>query len=467
MQSQIDDPDNQIIPEESYNEMRKKIFAIAWPVLLELVLASLFGMVDMMIVGNYNNQQYSAAAGVAAIGMINQPILISLALIQALGVGGTALISRYYGAKKLDRLETVAKHVLVLSFFFVAIPLAVILFVFQEEILVTLGAEPDALMVGLTYFKWVIIGFLFLSITLSLSANLRGIGETRIPMKVNIVANGMNMILSLLLVNGYSIFPEMGVSGAGFATMLSNVISAALVFIYVSLGKSKLPFNPFEPFRFNRHIMRRVVQVGLPSAGEQLILRLGIILYLRMVAGLGTVVLAAHQISLNITSLTFTPGAALGIASSALVGQALGAERANQAERYARYTSKVAMAIGLFMGLLFFFLGEQIGALYSSDEAIIKNVGMVMAIIAVIQPFQCSQLTTAGALRGAGDTIFPMISVLICILGVRVLTAYVLIYKFNLGLAGAWYAVLADQLIRSIMIRWRFNSGVWKNIVLS
>ena len=158
--------------------IRKDVIKIAWPVLIELLLGSLFGMIDMMMLGRIKNQAV-AAASVAAVGMTNQPLFIGLSLVQALNVGGTAMIARYYGAKQNERIEIVLKHVMLLSMTMLTIPLSILGLTFTQQIMSLMGAQPDALQVGSNYFKVIMIGFIFQSLNMSVSAALRGIGETK------------------------------------------------------------------------------------------------------------------------------------------------------------------------------------------------------------------------------------------------------------------------------------------------
>lgn len=445
--------------------MNRDIFTIAWPVLTEVLLGSLFGMIDMMMLGRMENMKVAAAA-VAAVGMTNQPLFIGLSLIQALNVGGTAMIARYYGAGKVERISSVLKHVLLFAVCLFAIPLAVIGFIYSDEILRFMGAEPIAVEVGRSYFKIIMVSFLFQSITSAITAALRGIGETKTPMKYNLIANFCNVCMNAVLIYGLFGFPELGIIGAGIATMVANVISATLIIQYV-LTKSKIiRLDLKEKFVLKRTILINLIQIGLPSAGEQLLMRIGMITFLKIVAGLGTTIFAAHQIAMNIITLSFTPGQAFGIATSTLVGQSLGANRPDKAEQYARKTSRIGALFAAGMGFIFYFFGSHIASFYSADPEIIHNTAGALTIIAVVQPFQSQQLILSGGLRGAGDTVWPLVATGVSILGVRVICAYFFVNVFHLGLMGAWYAVLLDQILRWSIIFIRFKTGRWKAVTI-
>ncbi|QUH18445.1 MATE family efflux transporter [Alkaliphilus sp. B6464] len=444
---------------------RADVINIAWPVLIELLLGSLFGMIDMMMLGRIGDSSL-AAASVAAVGITNQPLFIGISLVQALNVGATAMIARYLGANQNERIETTLKHVILLSLLMLAIPLSILGIVFTDSIMNFMGAQADALHVGRNYFKVVMVGFIFQSFNMSVSAALRGIGETKTPMKINLKANFLNVIGNAILIYGLLGLPKLGVTGAGISTAISNVIASVFLFIYIIKGKSIIKLNIRKPFKFDKDIIYNLVRIGVPASLEQLVLRTGVLLFVKIVAGLGTVVYAAHQISLSILNLSLQPGQAFGIAASSLVGRALGTNELSQAENYAKETRRIGSMISTFMAIIFFFFGPQLVGLYSNDPEIIQSASVALKIIALVQPFQSSQLILAGGLRGAGDTFWPLIATFFGVLLVRVALAHVFVNIFGYGLAGAWMAVFVDQLVRWLFVYMRFRTGQWKHTKL-
>lgn len=443
------------------NPTRIDVINIAWPVLLELLLGSLFGMIDMMMLGRIEDNAL-AAASVAAVGMTNQPLFIGISLVQALNVGGTAMVARYYGSDQKDRIETTLKHVMLLSLFMLAIPLSIFGLIFTDSILNFMGAQPDALQAGRGYFKVVMVGFMFQSINMSISAALRGIGETKTTMRINLKANFLNVIGNAILIYGLFGFPKLGVTGAGISTTISHIIASTLLFRYVIKGKSVVKLNIKNRFKFDKDIIYNLVKIGLPAAIEQLILRTALLFFVKIVAGLGTVVYASHQIALSILNLSFQPGQAFGIAASSLVGRSLGAHELSKAENYAKETRRIGSMISTFMAIILFFFGRQLAGLYSNDPAIIENSALALKIIALVQPFQSSQFILAGGLRGAGDTFWPLVGTFFGVLLVRVGLANLFVNILGYGLAGAWMAVFGDQLVRWMFVYARFKTGHWK-----
>ena len=443
--------------------IKESVIKIAWPVLIELLLGSLFGMVDMMMLGRISDNAL-AAASVTSVGITNQSLFMGLSLVQALNVGGTAMISRYYGAKQNHRIENVLKHVMLFSMLALAIPLSILGLVFTDYIMVFIGAQADTLQAGRIYFKIIMVGFIFQSLNMSISAALRGIGETKIPMRVNLICNFLNVIGNAILIYGLFGFPRLGVTGAGISTALSNLIASLFLFRHIIKGERGIKLNINKRFKYDKNIMYNLIKIGVPASLEQMTLRIGVILFIKIVASLGTVIYAAHQIALSILSLSFQPGQAFGIAAATLVGKELGANNNKKAEEYAKATRKMGSMISTFMAVIFFFFGAQIVSLYSKDPMIIRNSSAALKIIALVQPFQSSQLILAGALRGAGDTFWPLVSTFFGIVLIRVVIAYVLVNIYGYGLIGAWIAIFIDQFIRWMFIYIRFKTDKWKYI---
>ncbi|MBU3127796.1 MATE family efflux transporter [Clostridium tagluense] len=447
------------------NPRSKEVFNIAWPVLTELLLGTLFGMIDMIMLGRIKDTAV-AAASVAAVGITNQPLFIGLSLIQALNIGGTAIVARYIGSKRLDKVENTIKHIILLSQVFFALPLSIIGLVFTKEIMAFIGAQSDTLLVGVNYFRAIMLGFIFQSFNFSLSAVLRGAGDTKTPMKINLKANFINVFGNAVLIYGLIGFPALGVTGAGISTAVSNMIATVLLCTKLLSGKCIIKFNIKSHFKFDKNIMYNLIKIGIPASLEQMAMRVGIMIFIKVVAGLGTLTFAAHQICLSILGLSFTPGQAFGISAASLIGRSLGEGKPGKADEYGKEARRIGSIISSIMAIILFVFGPQLVGLYTKDPEIIKMSSTALKIIAFVQPFQSSQLILAGALRGAGDTIWPLVSTFIGVIGIRTILAYIFVSKLGLGLSGAWIAVFVDQFIRWVLIYSRYRTGKWKYIKL-
>ncbi len=442
---------------------RKESINLTLPVFLELLISSLFGVVDMIMVGNSGLVSVTTPA-IAAIGITNQVMLVGIAIAQALSAGGTAIISRYCGAKRGDEIPNVVRHLIILVALFLILPFLLINQVFPESMMKFIGAEKDTITVGLKYFKVITFGFLFQGFNLAIFASMRGAGDTKTPMIINTSVNIVNVILNYILIFGKLGFKSYGVTGAGIATTISHVLASIVLVKLLLNDKHIVKLNFGKRFNFDKNIMYNLTKIGVPAAIEQAGFRIGVIFFIKIVSGLGTTVYATHQIVSNILSLSFAPGQAFGIAASTLVGRSLGENRIDKAELYVKEINKLAMGAALVYGFIFYFFGPVITGFYTKDTQIIKESIEVMRIVAIIQPFQASTFALAGGLRGAGDTVSTLIITLFGVVAVRIIVAYILINHFGLGLLGAWIAMMCDQTVRWIGITVRYKMGRWKDI---
>jgi len=446
-------------------EIRSNIYKIAGPVFIELLLGTLFGMIDMIMLGN-SGDVVTTTASIAAVGITNQLIFIGLSLVQALNAGATAMVARYIGAKRGDKIESVVKHIIILTQVFLVIPILFLGLGMTDTMMTFLGAHQDTLAVGRSYFRVVSMGFIFQAFNFSIVASLRGAGDTKTPMKINLTANLANVFGNAILIFGLFGFPALGATGAGISTALSQVVATVLLIRYLMKKDSTIHISLKHKFKFDQDIMYNLFKIGLPAALEQVAFRAGILIFTKMVASLGTIAYATHQICINILNISFTPGQAFGISASTLAGRSLGAKDSDLAEDYIKESSRIGAIISTTMALLFFFFGPFVASLYTNSSEVVNEASNILKLVAFIQPFQTSQLITSGGLRGAGDTIWTLVATFIGVLGIRIIFAYYFVMVLGMGLTGAWLSILLDQFARWIFIKLRFKTNKWKYITL-
>jgi Na+-driven multidrug efflux pump len=202
------------------------------------------------------------------------------------------------------------------------------------------------------------------------------------------------------------------------------------------------------------------------SALEQMFLRIGFFLFVKMVADLGTKEYATHQICMNVMNLSFTVGDGLGIASASLVGQHLGMKREDKSLVYGKVGQRVGLCYGIILLVLFTVFGAGIVGWFTDDASIIETGEKLMIMLAVICPFQISQVIFSGCLRGAGDTRYMAVVSMVTVALLRPILTYVLVYPVAMGVIGAWVAILIDQVGRFGFSAVRFYSQKWCKVKL-
>ncbi|MBR2670229.1 MAG: MATE family efflux transporter [Solobacterium sp.] len=445
----------------------KDIMRIAWPSLVEQLLTSLVGMADMIMVGSMVNGDDA----ISAVSLANQPKFIFISLMIALNVGVTAAVARDRGAQQHDQANKTLLQGLFMGIW-VYIFSSVLGFIFARPLvrfMATSALSDEIVDMGTTYMKIQMLGFITMGIAGSITAALRGVGNSRSPMIYNITANLVNIVGNYLLINGHFGFPALGVAGASIATVIGQIVAMVIALRVVGSGKhyfkiSLLDF--FRGFKVDMNAISRIVKVGIPSLIEQGIMRVGIILFSRQVASLGQPYYATHQICMNVQSLSFMLGMGIAVSSTTLVGQSLGKKRPDMAEHYSTRCMRLGLVMSVLLGLFFAFYGKYVVGLYSDTPEVIAASIPVMWIVGALQPAQTPQFILSGSLRGAGATKATAIITLVGVLIMRPVVGHIAINVLKWGLLGAWTAVAFDQIARSALVIAIYNKGDWKKIVV-
>jgi len=433
--------------------INKRVWQLAWPAMVELLLSTLFSMVDMIMVGRISYQ------ALTAVGLTNHPTMLALAVFQALNVGSTALVARFIGSGDIKNAKATVRQSMVLVTI-LGVVVSIGGYLLSPAIVTFMRAEPDVYPMSVSYLQIVSLGWLFTTISLNVGAILRGSGDTMTPMRYNLLSNLLNVVGNYVLIFGKFGFPAMGVAGAALSTTLCRGVAAFLALRAIFNKNRNIGVSLKDDYRIDKNLLERLISIGLPSAMEQFLLRLGQVFFSRAVAGLGTAVYAAHQTAINISSLTFTPGQAFGMAATTMVGQSLGAKHPDVAEKAGLVARRMGLIIALAIAIVLFFFGYDVALLYVDDPEVARAAANALKILAIMQPMQSTQFILAGALRGAGDTRWPLYSTAIGIWGIRVVLVHVFI---AMGLMGAWVAQLCDQAFRAVFIYTRYKSGAWKH----
>lgn len=444
--------------------LTRDILLIAWPSLVELILTQLTSMADQIMVGRLPGTE--GVMALSAVGLATQPKFLLMTMIQAMNVGTTALVARFRGQMNRKMANQVFSQTLLLNFIISAI-FMVVGVVFSENLVRFMsgnGISAETMALGVQYLDIQLYGFVPLCLSFTMTAALRGIGDTRTPMVYNTVANVINLFFNYVMIYGKLGCPKLGVAGASIATVIGQTV-AFVIAVVVILGKKRYVYIDFkEKFTFNKGLMMNVINIGIPSMIEQLFMRAGLIIYTRTVAGLGDTMYATHQVCMNIQSMSFMMGQAFANSATTLMGQSLGKRRYDMAECYMKQTRKIGILVSFVLAAVLIGLNRQIIALYNKTPEVIAMGSQILFLLAFSQPFQADQFITAGGLRGAGDTRFTAMVMAITVLGVRSGLGYVAVNVLDWNLWGAWIALIADQLCRTFLMAYRYKGGKWKEI---
>jgi putative MATE family efflux protein len=448
---------------ESKAGKRALIVGLTWPALAESILASLVSMVDMMMVASLGSY------AISAVGLVTQPRFVMLAAFMALSVGSTAMVSRFKGARDPKNANLVLNQSLIMTTGITAL-LCLGMF-FGGEALVRLLAggniSEETVQGALSYLRIQVYGFPALSLTFTVNAVLRGVGNTRAAFYNNMVSNLVNVFFNYCLIGGNWGFPALGVAGASLATVIGQVAALGMALMRVMGGREFVRIDYKKLPRLDLPMIGRILKIGVPALVEQLILRVGMMLFTIIVTALGDRPYAAHMIAMNIQLLSFTTGMAFGAAATTLMGQSLGRRRTDLARLYIKMTQRMSYLVSILVSALLFFGGGLIGSLYSADNELISLAANMLKIIALANPISNARFVYTAALRGAGDSRFAAVITFVGVLLIRPLVSLILIVPylpFQMGLAGIWAALGLDGFVCFALSRFRFRQGKWESI---
>ncbi len=437
----------------------KEAIEMAWPAVCESFFVALAGMVDSLMVSSMG------ASAVAAVGLTTQPKFMGLALFFAVNVSVSALVARRRGEQRKDA----ANQLLMAVFVFVILATIVVSTIcvgFANQIISFCGSSEDTHEPAVLYYRIIMGGMIFNVLSMAINAAQRGSGNTMIAMRTNVTSNVVNMIFNYLLIQGHFGFPALGMMGAALATVLGTVVACIMSFLSLFRRDNfvSIPYMLEKKIKFSMRPIVSMVKLGFSVFIEQILMRIGFMSTAMMAAGMGTAAMAAHQVGMNIMSLTFSFGDGMQVAAVALIGRSLGEGNPDKARVYGKTCQLIGLCISLCIAVVYFFGGEALYHLFFEEEEIITYGIQIIRVIMVIVLFQVSQVIYMGCLRGAGDTTYTAMASTISVTFIRTAASYLLGFTLGLGMVGIWLGVLADQLSRFLFASIRFMQGKWTKI---
>ncbi len=324
--------------------IRKNLWVLAWPLMIANLIQVIYNMADTYWVGKLEN----STDAIAAVTVTFSVVFVLVSLAAGLGIGSATLAAQYYGAREYKKVDEVTYTSLIV------IGAIALLFVgagtlFYRQLFNLMQTPAHIIPIAKDYFIIIMIGMLFMFIFFIMSGILRGVGDTRTPMIAGIVSGVINMILDPFLIFGWWIFPELGVSGAAYATVFSRLFASAYIFYVVLRGKTFLKMN-LRNFKVDIGITKQLFKIGVPSSISQAVISLGSTVILGRVNTFGAVATAVHGIGSRLESLLFMPAMGLSQAASSIVGQNLGANQKERAYESGKYAIKAVFYYSFNIG---------------------------------------------------------------------------------------------------------------------
>ena len=431
------------VPGSAWEPMtQKRVLLLALPIIGENLLQVAVGAVDTLLVGRLG------ADAIAGVGVAFETVFLIIAILSAVTIGATVLVSQAIGAGNGERANALAKQAISWGIV-LAIPLSVLGYALAPKAIGIFHVEADVQANAVEYLQITSACSVAILLSYLCGAVLRGAGDSRTPLKAAVLANAVNVVLAYVLIFGHFGFPELGVGGSAWGAAAGRAVGAAFMLLMLWSGRVRLSIRGRDGWIPDLVMARSLFKLGLPAAFEQVVMQFGFISLVAIAASIGTAALAAQQIAFTAMSIAFLPTIAFATTATAFVGQSVGARRMDEgitAARISRTWAVVVTVAGMIFMLLF---AEQIVRAFSDDPDVIEVGRFAMYAIGISLPIWGLWMSSAGAVRGSGDTRSPMIRGVIAVWA-AVLIAWIGVRFLDQSIAWIWGTFMVTGLLPAI-----------------
>lgn len=432
------------------------ILRLAWPAVASNLAYSMVGLVDIKIVASLGSSAVAAVTTGHRIFWVLQAVMI------AITAGTTALVARAWGAKNKDEAERVTRASLWLCMG-VAGAMTLPAFFFADQLAGIFELDDATVADAASFIRVMSLFNVAFAMSMVIGSALRAAGDTLTPLWIGLGTNCVNVFLVYGLVFGQFGLPAMGVRGAALATGLS-LLSGSMVSLGLWWG-GKLRIPRGSGVALTQQRVRQLIRIGYPAGLEQAAMQVGFIVFLWIVSLYGTAPYAAYGIGVQILSFSFVVGIGFNIAASTHVGQKLGAGDPEGAERSGWRAMRLAVLTMAILSGLIIMTAESIASFIIDDPEVVRLTVVFIYVLGAAQPLMAIDFTLGGALRGAGDTRFPLVTTIAGLVVVRGCVAG-LLALLDFGVEWVFCALLFDYCVKSSLMSWRFRRRAWQKIVI-
>ena len=436
--------------------IRKAIFMLSIPMILEMLMESIFALVDIAYVSKVS------VNAVATIGLTESVITLIYALAIGLSMAATAVVARRIGEKNVQGARVAAVQAIGLGIV-ISIILGIVGILYAKEILALMGGEPDLIEEGYGYTKFLIGGNITIMLLFLINAIFRGAGDASIAMWTLVLSNGLNIILDPIFIFGLGPIPEYGVMGAGIATNIGRgtAVLFQLGILFFGWSKIKLVLGDLV---LNLTVMVNLIKVSLGGIAQFLIGTSSWVFLMRIMSEFGSEVLAGYTIAIRVMMFTLMPSWGMSNAAATLVGQNLGAKKPDRAEVSVWKTGKYnAYFMGL-VSIIYLVFAKSIISWFNATPQVVENGALCLQIIALGYVFYAYGMVVTQAFNGAGDTKTPTKINFFSFWLFQLPLAYLAALVFGLGAKGVFIAITAAEVLLAVMAMVWFKKGNWKRV---
>ena len=437
-----------------------KVVLLAWPMVLTGLLHISVSIADVVMVGKLGSD------AIAAVGFSRGIIFILVSMITAVATGMQVLVAQYRGSGDRQGMEATVRQGLLLCVPLTVLVLSPVGVIASGWMMRALGATEPVLAAGVPYLQCLFAGLLFLVLSYVLVAALQGAGDTITPLILLLVGNLINVGANYVCIFGVGPVPAMGVLGAAVGTIVARAfVSLVLVGIIFS-GRFIVHVRWRGPWRLRRDLIKRIFYIGLPAGLEEILRNIGFMTIIKILTmtSAGMFAIAAFTVAGQIRMASIMIGLSLMGAAMTAVGQNCGAGEIERARRSAWITAGFAAVVSIVMATSYALLRHRLIMLFNTEPEVIRVGAEALLLLAFSEPFITASMSLAGALRGAGDTWWPLYVTAATFTAIGPLICYVLGIGFELQTIGVWLGLSISTVLGFIALAWHFRRGRWMGI---
>jgi multidrug resistance protein, MATE family len=438
-------------------DLTSQVLRLAYPVVLGSLTYTLLSVVDTAMLGRLGPIPL-AASGIA--GVVFFAIVYGLSSVS---VGTQTLVARRCGEEAFGECGHVLQAGIGLALL-IAIPLVASSSWIARWLSPLLSTDTHVIEASTTYLYYRLLGAGFMVFSWVFQAFYAGIGQTQHQLIGSILVTLANIVLDYILIFGHAGFPRLGVGGAAIASTIATAIGMTYYAVVLFRARYRRQYNPFGAVRSAGRWLVPILRLSIPILGQRSVEQGSWVIFFTIVARIGTVELAATNVIRSIHHLAIMLAIGLGIATSALVGQSMGAREPDRAERLTWEAVKLASYSMIVVGLLYALFPRIIFSIYTSDPEVIAAGRWPLIFLGLIQAFPGIALVLSQGLQGAGNTRFVMIAEIAVCFGLYLPSVYLLGLRTPLGLLGAWTGELIYWAALALIMVLKFRRGTWKHI---
>lgn len=434
----------------------RAIFLLAIPMTLEMIMESLFAIVDIFFVSKIG------VNAIAVVGLTESMLTITYSLGWGLAMGTTAMVARRVGEHDNDGASIAAVQSIYLALI-ISIPIMIAGIFYSENLLRLMGASEGLIAEGSGYTKIALSGNLIVILIFLINGIFRGAGDATLAMRTLMIANGLNIVLDPLFIFGIGPFPELGIEGAALATVIGRSLGIVYQLYHLNKGKGLIKIHK-NNWQFKPKIVFRLIKLSSGVTAQFIIASASWIFLMRIMSTFGSIALAGYTVAIRIVIFTLLPAWGFSNAAATMVGQNLGA---NQPERAEKSVWRTGYFNILFMGavmIIFFAFGNNIASFFSGEQEVVNNASECLRIFAMGYLFYAFGMVLVQSFNGAGDTKTPTIMNLFIFWMLQIPLAYSLAILLNVGSTGVYYSIVIAESTFSVVGYFLFKRGKWKTV---